>query len=64
MRRGARVRATDGNETPTRRSINILHWNAQAAYNKKVAFAKRLYQENIGVAFIQETHPKKTSISL
>ena len=57
-RRGARVRATDQNETPTPRSINILQWNAEGAYKKKIALTEKLHKENIDVACLQETHLK------
>ena len=56
-RRGARVRATDQNETPTPRGINILQWNAEGAY-KKIALTEKLHKENIDVASLQETHLK------
>ena len=56
-RRGARVRATDRNETPTPKSIN-LQWNAEGIYKKKIALSERLYQEDIDVACLQETHLK------
>ena len=57
-RRGVRVGATDLDETPTSRSINSLQWNAEGAYNNKIALSERLHQENIDVACLQETHLK------
>ena len=57
-RREARVRATDQNETPTPRSINILQWNAEGAYKKKIALTEKLHKENIDVVCLQETHRK------
>ena len=56
-RRGARVRDTDPNETPTLRSINILQWNAEGDY-KKIALKEKLHKENIDVACLQELHLK------
>ena len=55
-RRGARVRATDRNETLTFSRINNLQRIAEGAYNKEIA--ERLHQENIDVACFQETHLK------
>ena len=56
-RRGARGRATDQNETPTSRGIDILQWNAEGAY-RKIALTEKLHKENIDVACLQETHLK------
>ncbi|KAK7090567.1 hypothetical protein V1264_010344 [Littorina saxatilis] len=56
-RRG--VRYTDREKTPTPRNVNILQWNAEGVYNKKVPLAERLHQENIEVACLQETHLKE-----
>ena len=57
-RRGARVRDTDQNETSTSRGINILQWNAEGVYKKKIALTEKLHKENIDVACLQETHLK------
>ena len=38
------------------RPLNILQWNAEGIYNKKVALTGRLHAEDIDVACIQETH--------
>lgn len=63
--RGARSRRRWGNATgrdksPNRkenmRPLNILQWNAEGIYNKKVALTGRLHAEDIDVACIQETH--------
>ena len=35
-----------------------MQWNAEGVYNKKVALAERLQQENIDIACLQETHLK------
>ena len=57
-RRGARVRVIDQNETPAPRSINILQWNAEGAYKKKITLTEKFHKENIDVACPQETHLK------
>ena len=62
--RGARfrkrwVRATghaSTTNTEETRPLNILQWNAEGIYNKKLPFAERLNQEQIDVACVQETH--------
>ena len=53
------MRDTDQNETPTSRGINILQWNAEGAYKKKIALTEKLHKENIDVACLQETHLKE-----
>ena len=58
-RRGARVRATDRDETPTPTNVSILQWNAEGVCNKKVPLAERLHPENIDVVCLQETHLKE-----
>ena len=35
-----------------------MQWNAEGVYNKKVALAEQLQQENIDIACLQETHLK------
>ena len=40
--------------------LNILHWNAEGVYNKKVPLATRLQKEEIHVACLQETHLKES----
>ena len=57
--RGARVRDTDPKETPTSRGIDILQWNAEGVYKKKIALTEKLHKENIDVACLQETHLKE-----
>ena len=47
-------RTSDPGETP--RPLNILQWNAEGVYNKKIPLTERLYADNIDVACIQETH--------
>ncbi|PVD27236.1 hypothetical protein C0Q70_12391 [Pomacea canaliculata] len=63
--RGARLRrrremATGRKGTTTTeetlRPLNILQWNAEGVYNKKLALTERLHAEKIDVACIQETH--------
>ena len=58
-RRGARVRDTDPKETPTSRGIDILQWNAERVYKKKITLTEKLHKENIDVACLQETHLKE-----
>ena len=58
-RRGVRVRDTDPKETPTSRGIDILQWNAEGVYKKKIALTEKLHKENIDVACLQETHLKE-----
>jgi exonuclease III len=45
---------TTTEETP--KSLNILQWNAEGVYNKKLALTERLHSEQIDVACVQETH--------
>ena len=47
-------RTSDPEETP--RPLNILQWNAEGVYNKKIPLTERLHAEDIDVACIQETH--------
>ena len=63
--RGARSRRRRGSATgldkspitkKTTKPLNILQWNAEGIYNKKIAFTERLHAEDIDVACIQETH--------
>lgn len=63
--RGARLRRRRVNATgqkrtantqETLRPLNILQWNAEGVFNKKLPFTERLYADNIDVACIQETH--------
>lgn len=49
---GNRVKSID--QTP--RTLNLLQWNAEGVLNKKMSLTKRLYEEKIDVACIQETH--------
>ena len=58
-RRGSRVNATGQNNTEPK-PINILHWNAEGAYNKKLPLAQRLKKEEIHIACLQETHLKES----
>jgi hypothetical protein len=41
---------TTTEETP--RSLNILQWNAEGVYNKKLALTERLHSEQIDVACV------------
>jgi ribonuclease HI len=47
-------RTSDPGEAP--RPLNILQWNAEGVYNKKIPLTERLHSEDIDVACIQETH--------
>ena len=38
------------------RPLNLLQWNAEGIYNKKLPLLERLHTEKIDVACIQETH--------
>ena len=58
-RQGARVRDTDLKETPTSRGINVLQWNAEGVYKKKIALTEKLHKENISVTWLEETHLKE-----
>ena len=60
--RKRRVRATGHASTSTEESrpLNILQWNAEGIYNKKLPLAERLNQEQIDVACVQETHLNPT----
>ena len=61
--RKGRVRATghaSTTSTEESRPLNILQWNAEGIYNKKLPFAERLNQEQIDVACVQETHLNPT----
>ena len=56
-----RVNATgrknpDPDPARTTRPLNILQWNADGVYNKKVPFTEQLHKEDIDVTCIQETH--------
>ena len=59
-RRRRRENATGQQRRPSKeeksRPFNILQWNAEGIYNKKLALTERLHSENIDVACIQETH--------
>ena len=63
-KRGARLRRRRGNATGKTtsdpgeniRPLNILQWNAEGVYRKKIPLTERLHAENIDVACIQETH--------
>ena len=56
--RRRRVKATGqkGTNTKETRPLNILQWNAEGIYNKKLPLTERLHTEHIDVACIQETH--------
>ena len=41
---------------PSKKCLNIMHWNAEGVHKKKVHLAKRLSEEKIDIACIQETH--------
>ena len=54
-----RVNATgqkSPNHSKTIRPLNILQWNAEGVFNKKVLLTERLHKEDVDVACIQETH--------
>ena len=44
------------NHSKTIRPLNILQWNAEGVFNKKVPLTERLHEEDVDVACIQETH--------
>ena len=54
-----RVNAT-GQKSPdpskTTKPLNILQWNAEGVFNKKVSRTERLHKEDVDVACIQKTH--------
>ena len=62
--RGVRLRKRKVNATgqkspdpsKTTRPLNILQWNAEGVFNKKVPLTERFHKENVDVACIQETH--------
>ena len=39
-----------------RKTLNLLQWNAEGVFHKKIALAERMSKENIDIACIQETH--------
>ena len=39
-----------------RRKLNILQWNAEGVFKKKLELVERMNKENIDIACIQETH--------
>ena len=55
MRR-ARATGHASNVPEDSRPLNVLQWNAEGIYNKKLPLTERLHQEQIDVACIQETH--------
>lgn len=57
--RGVGERVT-GRDEAHPRHVNIVHWNAEGVYNKKVALTERLKQEDIDIFCMQETHLKDT----
>ncbi|RUS68475.1 hypothetical protein EGW08_023763 [Elysia chlorotica] len=57
--RGTGEITTGSTDPPTHRNINILQWNAEGIYNKKIPLTERLQQENIDIACIQESHLKE-----
>ena len=57
--RKRRVNATgqnSPNHSKTIRPLNVLQWNAEGVFNKKVPLTERLHKEDVDVACIQETH--------
>ena len=44
------------NHSKTITPLNILQWNAEGVFNKKVPLTERLHKEDVDVACIQETH--------
>ena len=53
---GTGVKTTGHQENKT---INIIHWNAEGVYRKKIPLVQRLKKEDVDVACIQETHLKE-----
>jgi hypothetical protein len=44
-----------------RRPLNVLQWNAEGVRHKKVPLTEKLYEEQIDIACIQETHLKPSN---
>lgn len=46
----------DQKNMPHGRKLKIMHWNAEGIHRKKVHLTKRLHDEDIDIACLQETH--------
>lgn len=57
---GSRANATGQKKDVEPKLINILHWNAEGAYKKKLPLAQRLQKEDIHIACLQETYLKES----
>jgi hypothetical protein len=57
-RRPVRTRSTrtTTGQHAQRKPLNVLQWNAEGVRPKKVPLAEKLYEEQIDIACIQETH--------
>ena len=55
-RRRVNVTGHENPKTKVSRRLNILQWNAEGIYNKKIPFMDRLRVEDIDIACVQETH--------
>ena len=55
-RRANATSQTNPNSDNKTRPLNILQWNAERAYQKKISLTERLHRDKIDVACIQETH--------
>ena len=55
-RRANATGQTNPNSDNKTRPLNILQWNAEGAYRKKISLTERLHRDKIDVACIQETH--------
>ena len=56
LRRLGSGQNTTDQRNATKRSLNILQWNAEEIYSKKLLLTARLHSEDIDIACIQETH--------
>ena len=55
-RRANATGQTNPNSDNNTRPLNILQWNAEGVYQKKISLTERLHGDKIDVACIQETH--------
>ena len=55
-RRANATGQTSPNADNNTRPLNILQWNAEGVYQKKISLTERLHGDKIDVACIQETH--------
>ena len=55
-RRANATGQTSPNSDNNTRPLNILQWNAEGVYQKKISLTERIHGDKIDVACIQETH--------